>query len=256
MGKIISIFNQKGGVGKTTTSINLSAGIGLRKKKVLLIDLDPQGNASSGLGIDKTNLSHDVYGVLTGEYPIREAIIKSSAKFVDILPSSIDLAGLEVEFVSAGGWEQRLKEVITDVIDEYDYIFVDCPPSLGILSIMGLNSSDYVLIPVQSEFYALEGQGQLFNTIEMVRENYNPNLEIIGVVLCMYDSRTRLAVEVLDEVKNVFKDKVFNTTISRNVRLAEAPSYGLSIFDYDRLSKGSWNYKALAKEFISRMEKL
>lgn len=253
MGKIISIFNQKGGVGKTTTSINLSAGLGRKNKKVLLIDLDPQGNATSGLGIDKTALEGSVYDLITNEKTFNDIKIESSAKNVHIVPGGIDLAGLEIELSKTDYWHNILKEKTESIKDDYDMIIIDCPPSLGIISLMGLIASDYVIIPIQSEFYALEGTSQLLETINMVQENYNNNLEILGVVMVMHDSRTRLASDVVDEVKNAFDNLVFKTIINRNVRLAEAPSYGLSIFDYDRISKGSWNYKALSKEVIDRI---
>lgn len=255
MGKTIGIFNQKGGVGKTTTSINLSAALGRKKKKVLLIDLDPQGNATSGLGINKKELEENIYDVIMNNQDISKLFIETSAKGLSLVPAGIELAGLEIELASSNNWQNRLKDAIKKIEDSFDYIIIDCPPSLGILSIMCLIASNFVIIPVQSEFYALEGTSQLLETIDMVKTNYNDSLEILGILMVMHDSRTRLATDVFSEVKSVFGDKVFKTVIARNVRLAEAPSYGLSIFDYDSLSKGSWNYKALGKEVLDRMKK-
>lgn len=254
MGKIISIFNQKGGVGKTTTAINLSAGVGRKGSKVLLVDLDPQGNTTSGLGIDKNSLDNNIYDVIMGEISIKDIILETSAKNVDIIPSGIELSGIELE-LSEEKWQYKLKDMLDIIEETYDFIFVDCPPTLGITSLMGLIASDFVLIPIQAEFYALEGTGQLLSTLNMVRSNYNKDLVVLGVIMTMYDARTRLASDVLNEVKKVFGDLIFNTKISRNVRLAEAPSYGQSIFDYDRISKGSWDYNALSKEFLNMVKK-
>lgn len=254
MGKIIAIFNQKGGVGKTTTSINLSAGVGRLGKNVLLVDLDPQGNATSGLGIDRSSIDKQLYDVLSDDIDIDRAIYKSSAENVSILPSNSDLAGLEVEFAREGNWEKQLKEKLEDIKGNFDYIFIDCPPSLGILSVMGLIASNSVIIPIQCEYYALEGVSQLFKTIERVRASYNPQLEIEGVVLSMFDGRTNLSIQVVEEVKEYFKSKVYMSIIPRNVRLAEAPSYGLSIMDYDDKSKGSQAYRDLSEEFLEYVE--
>lgn len=254
MGKIISIFNQKGGVGKTTTSINLSAGLGKLGKKVLLIDIDPQGNSTSGLGIDKNGVDTLIYEILALNKPISEGIYESSAKNVNIIPSNNELAGLEIELAREGGWEEILKHKISPIAHDYDYIFIDCPPSLGILSVIGLIASDSVIIPIQCEYYALEGVSQLFETIELVKRSFNPKLEIEGVVLSMFDGRTNLSIQVVDEVKAFFKGKVYVNIIPRNVRLAEAPSYGLSILDYDNKSKGAEAYMELAKEFLELAE--
>ncbi|MFY9214234.1 MAG: ParA family protein [Tissierellaceae bacterium] len=250
MGKIISIFNQKGGVGKTTTSINLSAGVGRLDKKVLLVDLDPQGNSTSGLGLDKDGDENKLYDVLALDIPIKDAIYESSAKNVNIIPSNNELAGLEIELARLGGWETLLRDKLAMVKDEYDFIFIDCPPSLGILSVLGLIASDSVIIPIQCEYYALEGVSQLFETIQLVKANFNPNLQIEGVVLSMFDGRTNLSIQVVDEVKSFFKGKVYTSIIPRNVRLAEAPSHGLSIMDYDDKSRGSEAYEELAEEFL------
>lgn len=250
MGKIVAIFNQKGGVGKTTSSINLSAGLGKLGKKVLLVDLDPQGNSTSGLGIDKNEVEKLLYDVLALDTPIDEAIFESSAENLDVIPSNNQLAGLEIEFARAGNWENSLKDKLNEVRDNYDYIIIDCPPSLGILSVTGLIASDSVIIPIQCEYYALEGVSQLFETIEMVKKSYNSGLEIEGVILSMFDGRTNLSIQVVEEVKSFFKGKVYTNIIPRNVRLAEAPSYGLSIIDYDIRSKGAEAYMDLAEEFI------
>lgn len=250
MGKIIAIFNQKGGVGKTTTSINLSAGLGKLDKKVLLVDLDPQGNSTSGLGIEKNNTHGIIYDVLADGLPIDEGIHETSAENVSLIPSNNQLAGLEIEFARSSNWETSLKDELEKIRDQYDYIFIDCPPSLGILSVTGLVASDSVIIPVQCEYYALEGVSQLFETIELVKGGYNPKLEIEGVVLSMFDGRTNLSIQVVEEVKSYFKGKVYVNIIPRNVRLAEAPSYGVSIMDYDLRSKGSEAYMELAKEFL------
>lgn len=254
MGKIISIFNQKGGVGKTTTSINLAAGLGRLGKKVLLLDLDPQGNSTSGLGIDKREMDKQIYDVFTGDIQIQEGICETSAENVDIIPSNNDLAGLEIELASEDSWQRRLLNLIGEIKDKYDFIFIDCPPSLGILSIIGLVASNSVIIPVQCEYYALEGVSQLFDTIELVKRGFNPDLEIEGVVLSMFDGRTNLSIQVVDEVKAFFKGKVYVNIIPRNVRLAEAPSHGLSIMDYDHKSKGSIAYMDLAEEFLDLVE--
>lgn len=250
VGKIISIFNQKGGVGKTTTSINLSAGVGRLDKKVLLVDLDPQGNSTSGLGLDKDGDENKLYDVLALDIPIKDAIYESSAKNVNIIPSNNELAGLEIELARLGDWETLLRDKLAMVKDEYDFIFIDCPPSLGILSVLGLIASDSVIIPIQCEYYALEGVSQLFETIQLVKANFNPNLQIEGVVLSMFDGRTNLSIQVVDEVKSFFKGKVYTSIIPRNVRLAEAPSHGLSIMDYDDKSRGSEAYEELAEEFL------
>jgi chromosome partitioning protein len=254
LGKIISVFNQKGGVGKTTTTINLCAGVGKLGKSVLLVDIDPQGNATSGLGVDKSHGNPIIYDVLVNELDPRDAIRQSSAENVSIIGSNNELAGLEIELAREGNWEKILRDKLLEIKNDYDYIFIDCPPSLGILSILGLVASDSVIIPIQCEYYALEGVSQLFETIKLVRKGLNPDLEIEGVVLSMFDGRTNLSIQVVDEVKNFFKGKVYVSLIPRNVRLAEAPSYGLSIMDYDNKSKGSEAYMELAEEFLELVE--
>ena len=254
MGKIISIFNQKGGVGKTTSSINLSAGIGRLGKKVLLIDLDPQGNSTSGLGVEKNQVESQIYDVLALDSSIHKSIHETSAENVYIIPSNSQLAGLEIELAREGNWESLLRDKLSIIKDDFDFIFIDCPPSLGILSVLGLIASDSVIIPIQCEYYALEGVSQLFDTIQLVKANFNPGLDIEGVVLSMFDGRTNLSIQVVDEVKAYFKGKVYVSIIPRNVRLAEAPSHGLSIMDYDDRSKGSEAYMELAEEFLDLVE--
>ncbi|SEW28329.1 chromosome partitioning protein [Ruminococcaceae bacterium KH2T8] len=252
MTQIISVVNQKGGVGKTTTTVSLAAFIGKKRKKVLMIDLDPQGNATSGLGIDKSEIENSTYDVMVNDVPISEAIVESSANNVDICPTNINLAGAEVELVGAMSREQILKNAIEEVADNYDYIFIDCPPSLGILTINALTASNNLIIPIQGEYYALEGLSQLVDTVNKVKKKLNKNINILGVVLTMFDKRTQLTRQVKDEVENYFGDKVFKTLIPRNVRLAEAPSHGLAISDYDPNSKGGKAYESLASEVLKR----
>ncbi len=253
MGKIISIANQKGGVGKTTTSINLSTVLAKKNKKTLLIDADPQGNATSGVGIDK-EIELSVYDVLIDETKIEEAILKTNIKNLDVCPSNIDLAGAEVELVSMMSREQRLKEKLEEIKDKYDYIIIDCPPSLGLITLNAFTASNSVLIPVQCEYYALEGLGQLLNTINLVKKHLNKDLEVEGALLTMFDSRTNLAKQVVNEVKKYFNDKVYKTVIPRNVKLSEAPSYGMPIIIYDPKSKGAKCYEKLGKELIKNNE--
>lgn len=253
MGKIISIANQKGGVGKTTTAINLSTVLAKRNKKTLLIDMDPQGNATSGVGIEK-NLEKSIYNVLIEENPIEEAILKTDIKNLDICPSTINLAGAEVELVSMMSREMRLKEKLESVKDNYDYILIDCPPSLGLITLNAFTASNSVLIPVQCEYYALEGLGQLLNTVKLVKKHLNKDLEIEGALLTMFDTRTNLSKQVVDEVKRYFADKVYKTVIPRNVKLSEAPSYGMPITVYDPRSKGAKCYDKLGKEVIKNNE--
>ena len=251
--KKVCIFNQKGGVGKTTTNINLCAYLAMEGYKVLTIDIDPQGNTTSGLGLDKRNLELSMYDVLTSDASLREVILKSElVQNLFIAPSTMELAGAEVEIIGKEDRETILTNKIKEVEDEYDFIFIDCPPSLGVLTINALTSVESVLIPIQCEFYALEGVGQLINTIQLVKKSLNKNLEIEGVVMTMYDYRTNLSNEVLEEVKNFFNEKVYETKISRNIRLAEAPSFGLPIMLYDEKCKGAESYKALTKEFLNR----
>lgn len=251
MSKIIAVANQKGGVGKTTTSVNIAACIAAENKKVLLVDCDPQGNATSGFGIDKSALQTTIYQVLIDNAPLEGAILKTEFA-VDILPANIELAGAEVELVAAMSRETRLKKVLDRVRKSYDYIIIDCPPSLGLLTLNSLAAADTVIMPIQCEFYALEGVAQLMNTIALVRDNLNPKIEVEGVVMTMYDSRTKLAEQVVAEVKNGFTDKVYKTMIPRTVRLSEAPSYGQPIIYYDKRSKGAAAYRELAKEVIAR----
>ena len=250
MAKIIAVANQKGGVGKTTTSVNLAACIAAKKKKVLLVDCDPQGNASSGFGVEKSALDKTIYHVLIDNVPVSEVIQKTEFK-VDILPANIELAGAEVELVAAISRETRLKKALDAVRDNYDYILIDCPPSLGLLTLNSLAAADSVIMPIQCEFYALEGVAQLMKTIELVRSNLNAELAVEGVVMTMYDSRTKLAEQVVAEVRNSFDTVVYKTMIPRNVRLSEAPSFGQPIIYYDKKSKGSEVYMKLAKEVIA-----
>ena len=255
MGKRIAIFNQKGGVGKTTTNINLAACLAMKGKRVLVLDIDPQGNTTSGLGISKRELENTVYNVLVDEdYDIKDAVIKTDVKGLDLIPASVDLAGAEVELVQIEGRDKALKQGLDKIKDDYDYIFIDCPPSLGLLTINSLAAVDSVLIPIQCEFYALEGVSQLVSTIELVKKSLNPSLEIQGVILSMFDGRTNLSAQVVQEVKKYFGNKVYATVIPRNVRLAEAPSYGLPITEYDPKSKGAEAYMDFAEEFLEMEE--
>lgn len=251
MGKVVSIANQKGGVGKTTTAINLSAIIAKKNKKVLLIDADPQGNATSGLGIDK-NCELSTYDVLINDVELYNTIQKVDIKYLDLCPANMSLAGAEVQLVGAEDREYRLKRKIDKIRDSYDYIFIDCPPSLGLITLNSLTASDSVLIPVQCEYFALEGVGELLKTIDLVRRYYNRNLTIEGAIMTMYDVRTKLSNQVVKEVNKYFENKVFETVIPRNVRLSEAPSYGKPIVVYDPLSKGARSYDKLSKEFLKK----
>lgn len=251
MGKVIAIFNQKGGVGKTTTNINLAACLALKRKKVLILDIDPQGNTTSGIGINKKTLDCTMYEVLINDkIKTRDAILPTCIENLDIIPASVQLAGAEIELVELEAREKRLKKAIDAIKDEYDYVFIDCPPSLGLLTINSLTAVDSVLIPIQCEFYALEGVSQLMNTIDLVKRNLNQKLTIQGVILSMFDGRTNLSIQVVEEVKKYFKEKVYTTIIPRNVRLAEAPSYGLPITSYDPKSKGAEAYMDFAEEFL------
>lgn len=252
MSKVIAIVNQKGGVGKTTTAINLAGALGIFEKRSLLIDFDPQGNASSGYGIYKESIESQIYDVLIQRVAINEAIRKTTIECLDILPSGIDLTGAEIELVKEFARENKLKEAIAPIINTYDYILIDCPPSLGLLTINALTASTDVLIPIQCEYYALEGVSQLLNTIRLIKKNLNPELNIIGVALTMYDKRLNLSLQVAKEVKRYFQDKVFDTIIYRNVKLSEAPSFGKPIFHYDITSIGAKNYLQLATELIER----
>ena len=251
--KKVCIFNQKGGVGKTTTNIKLCAYLAIEGYKVLTIDIDPQGNTTSGLGLDNRNLEMSMYDVITSDASLKDIILKSElVQNLYIAPSTMELAGAEVEVIGKENREVILSNKIKEIEDDYDFIFIDCPPSLGVLTINALTSVQSVLIPIQCEFYALEGVGQLINTIKLVKKSLNEGLEIEGVVMTMYDYRTNLSNEVFEDVKNFFNDKVYKTTISRNIRLAEAPSFGLPIMLYDEKCKGADSYKALTKEFLSR----
>ena len=249
MGKVISIANQKGGVGKTTTTVNLSTILAKKGKKVLLIDTDPQGNATSGLGITK-ELELSVYDILVGDTAFDETIQETAIKNLEVCPSNISLAGAEVELVSMMSREQRLKTKLDVIKDRYDYILIDCPPSLGLITLNAFTASDSVLIPVQCEYFALEGLGQLLNTVNLVKKHLNKNLEIEGALLTMYDARTNLSNQVVKEVKKYFENKVYKTVIPRNVRLSEAPSYGMPITAYAPRSKGSKCYEKLANELL------
>ncbi len=252
MGTIIGIANQKGGVGKTTTAINLASSLAIAEKKTLLIDIDPQGNSTSGVGIEKNNVDISIYEVLLGDASIVEGIKDTEIKYLQILPSNINLVGAEVELVGAVNREYRLKNSLIPIKDDYEFIIVDCPPSLGLLTINTLTAADSLIIPIQCEYYALEGLGQLLNTIKLVQRKLNPRLEIHGVLLTMYDGRLNLSRQVAEEARKFFAHKVFDTVISRNVRLSEAPGFGRPIMLYDILCTGSANYMNLAKEVLAR----
>lgn len=250
MGKCIAIANQKGGVGKTTTSVNLSSCLAALGKKVLLVDTDPQGNATSGVGIEREALETSVYDVIINEVSMKEVSVKTDYSKLWVCPSSIDLAGAELELVSCDDREYRLKNAIAEIKDEFDFIIIDCPPSLGLITLNSFVSADSIIIPIQCEYYALEGLSQLTNTIRLVKGGLNPTLDIEGILLTMYDSRTNLSMQVADEVKKYYSSKLYKSVIPRNVRLSEAPSYGQPINVYDSTSKGSESYLALAREVI------
>jgi chromosome partitioning protein len=254
MAQIIAVANQKGGVGKTTTTVNLGASLAYNGKKVLLIDMDAQGNATSGLGIKKGEVDRDIYDVLINEEPLKDVVLASSRDNLSIVPATIQLAGAEVELTSLMARETRLKSAVETLEADYDYILIDCPPSLGHLTINASTASDSVLIPVQCEYYALEGLSQLLNTVRLVQKHFNKDLKVEGVLLTMLDARTNLGFEVVNEVKKYFREKVYTTIIPRNIRLSEAPSYGLSIIDYDIRSKGAEVYQELAKEVMGSGE--
>ena len=252
MHKIIAIANQKGGVGKTTTCVNLASYLALMGKRVLAVDIDPQGNCSSGFGIDKTKVKYSTYSVLSGEVDAKAAIIPTLVKNLDIMPSNIDLAGAEVELVGVEDREKVLKKVLSPLRNSYDYILIDCPPSLALLTVNALTAANSILIPIQGEYYALEGLSQLMNTIRLAKKILNPQLEVEGVVLTMYDSRSRLVQNVTEEIYKFFGKKVFDAKIPRNIRLGEAPSFGLPVMLFEPKCVGSLAYKALAEEFLAR----
>jgi len=253
LSRVIAIANQKGGVGKTTTAINLGAGLAVAEQRVLIVDMDPQGNATSGLGFDKNAIASSVYDVLVDGTPLRDSILpRVQFPFLDLLPSSQDLVGAEVELVNRTHRELRLRQALAPVREDYRYVLVDCPPSLGLLTLNTLAAADTVLIPIQCEFYALEGLSQLLNTIRLVQQNLNPGLQVEGVLLTMFDSRLNLSRQVAEEAKEYFGNRVFRSVIPRNVRLAEAPSFGKPIMLYDILSSGAQSYLALAKEVVAR----
>ncbi len=252
MGKIIAVANQKGGVGKTTTTVNLAASLGVLEKKVLLIDADPQANASSGLGIDVDNVENGTYRLLEHAIEAKDAIVSTNSPNVDIIPSHIDLVAIEIELIDKEDREYMLKQALESISDSYDYIFIDCAPSLGLITLNALTASDSVIIPIQCEYFALEGLGKLLNTVKSIQKIHNPDLDIEGLLLTMYDSRLRLSNQVVEEVKKHFDNMVFKTIIQRNVRLGEAPSHGESIISYDAGSKGANNYLSLAQELIEK----
>ncbi|HLV08947.1 MAG TPA: AAA family ATPase [Halanaerobiales bacterium] len=257
MRRKLAIVNQKGGVGKSTTAVNLGACLAERDKNVILIDVDPQGNATSGLGFEKNKLEYSIYDILIGDednedkIAFSEVIKETEIDNFKVLPANIDLAGAEIELVSMISRESRLKKIVNNIKEDYDFILFDCPPSLGLLTLNALTAADGILVPIQCEYYALEGLGQLIKTINLVQRNLNPELEIAGVLLTMYDARTNLSQQVIDEVKNYFGEKVYKTIIPRNVRLSEAPSFGQAIITYDSNSKGAKAYRALAEEMLS-----
>lgn len=256
MAKVIAIANQKGGVGKTTTAVNLSACLAYKGKKVMIIDVDPQGNTTSGLGIDKQNIRKSIYEVIINDEHIEDALMPTMVENLFICPSNIQLVGAEVELVSVISRETRLKVALQDVRDKYDFILIDCPPSLGLLTLNALTAADTILVPIQCEYYALEGLSQLMNTVKLVQRHLNPSLEVEGVVLTMFDARTNLSIQVVEDVKKYFRNKVYRTIIPRNVRLSEAPSFGLPIILYDPRSKGAECYLDLAQEVIEYSEEV
>lgn len=254
MGKIIAVANQKGGVGKTTTTVNLAASLGVLEKKVLLIDADPQANASSGLGVDVEEVTQGTYQLLEHAISAKDAIVSTNSPNVDLIPAHIDLVAIEIELVDKEDREYMLKAALQEVVDNYDYILIDCAPSLGLITLNALVAANSVIIPIQCEYFALEGLGKLLNTIKSIQKIHNPDLDIEGLLLTMYDSRLRLSNQVVEEVKTHFQDMVFKTIIQRNVRLSEAPSYGESIIAYDATSKGAINYINLANEIIKQQK--
>lgn len=251
MKNVIAVVNQKGGVGKTTISMNLAASLSYLSKEILLIDFDPQKNATSGLGIQSDN--KNIYKLISNEIALNQAITRTDFDFLDLIPSTVDLIGLELELINYPDKEFQLKKITDEIKTHYDYIFIDCPPSLGILTLNSLTAADFILIPIQSEYYSMEGLSMLIKTIQLVKNSFNPNLEILGIVITMIDNRLNLSKEVESEVRKFFTDKVFNTTIPRNVKIAEAPSFGKPVIHYEPESKGSFAFLTLAKEFIEKI---